>query len=333
MRRTNKTIALLAAALLVAAALAVSGIGLAQTPPQLRSVYTTEQLPLTDPSAAIWQQAAPIEVALTAQSAVTPALLEKSINSVRVRSLNDGQWISFLIEWQDSTRDVHALKPDEFRDAAAMQFPLNPEARGACMGARGLQVNLWHWKADWQEDIDKGFQEVTDAYPNFWLDLYPYAVGEPPYSMPESWNSVDARRYMAGWAAGNPFSDPYRVTPVQELAAEGFGTATHRLRQAVLGRGEWNNGTWRVVMSRPLTSDDESAVQFAPGGTHYVAFAVWNGSNDERGPRKQLSADTAMIVEAPGSGVSPWASAGVAVIALALGGGIGFAIRRGMVKG
>jgi hypothetical protein len=301
--RLRQYVRLLLLVLILALGMALSGRGvvLAQAQPQLVSRYLGEELPLTDPTAPLWDTLPALEVPLTAQSGVVPALLQASIPVVRVRSVHNGQWITFLLEWDDQTRDMRASRPDEFRDAAAIQIPVDTSIPGVCMGVRGKMVNLWHWKADWQADIDEGFRDVVDAYPNFWKDYYPFVIGDPPFRVPVSFNSLDARAYLAGWAAGNPLSDPVRVTPVEELTAEGFGTATHKIGQQtqhVLGRGVWKDGKWRVVFSRPLALGQTDAAQFVPGATAYVAFAVWNGSNQEVGARKQLSADVTLLVEA-----------------------------------
>jgi hypothetical protein len=193
---------------------------------------------------------------------------------------------------------MYASLPDQFRDAAAIQLPFDSTIPGVCMGMRDKPINLWHWKADWQADIDEGFRDVVQAYPNFWKDYYPFAVGTPPFNVPGSFASTDARSYLAGWVAGNPLSNPARLTPVEELAAAGFGTASHRTVQNVLGRGMWKDGKWRVVFSRPLAVGDTEAVQLRPGGRTFVAFAVWNGSNQEVGSRKQVTADTPLAIQA-----------------------------------
>lgn len=321
----SRTVAL-AAIVALGLALGAANIVLAQAPSELVSRYVTTSASLTDPLAPVWSNVPAVEMPLTAQSAAPPALLKQSVRSVRVRSVNDGQWISFLLEWDDSTRDVRASRPDEFRDAAAIQLPVDASIPGGCMGARGLPTNLWHWKGDWQNDIDKGFQDVTQAYPNFWKDYYPFVVGKPPYQVPADFPSTDARTYMVGWSVGNPLSQPMRVTPVEELAAHGFGTATSRSSQNVLGRGAWQNGVWRVVFSRPMALSETDTVQFVPGGTAHAAFAVWNGSNQEVGARKQLSSDVTLSIEGNPSSTLPWwVIIAAGLLALAFGGAVVYA--------
>ncbi len=291
---------LLVLIILLGAGLAARGTILAQAQPTLTSTYRAEAVPL-DPLAPAWNSVTALAVPLTAQSGIAPALAQPTVNQVSVKSLHDGQRIAFLLTWDDHTQDDHATRPDQFRDAAAIQMPVTGTVPVICMGAVGQLVNVWHWKADWQTDIDKGFQEIVEAYPNFWNDYYPFVVGQPPYHVPTDFASADAKAYLIGWTAGNPLSDPNRVTPVEDLSALGFGTLTHQKSQDVLGRGVWKDGKWSVVFSRPLASADAEDAQLTPGKSSSIAFAVWNGSNQEVGARKQLSSWVTLQIQGGGA--------------------------------
>jgi hypothetical protein len=279
--------------------LATQGITLAQQGPQLRSIYMNDPLPAADPRSPAWDQAPVLDVPLTAQAGIPPTLGAASIPSVKVRSLNDGSTIIFRMEWQDNTQDMDTNRANAFRDAAALLFVVGDGLPAVCMGTPTQLTDIWHWKADWQQDIDKGFQEVIEAYPNFWRDYYPYAVGTPPFSVPADFDSDLAREYLVGWSVGNPLSQILRQTPVEELTAKGFGTATTKTAQTVLGRGEWRGGQWRVVFARALRSDNADSA--AIGGKKEVPFAIaiWNGSNQEVGARKQVSSFVNVVVQGP----------------------------------
>jgi hypothetical protein len=277
----------LVAAVALAALLANQGIALAQQGASVVSKRVAE-VPL-DPMAAAWSQARAIEVPLTPQAAIMPRLSQASIPTARLRSLHDGERIAFMLEWQDATRDASTNQVDRFRDAAAILLSLTPDVPNICMGAPGQLTNLWHWKADWQEDIDKGFQDVVQAYPNFYKDNYTGVSGTPPFQAPEDFSSDLARSYFLGLAAGNPLSQFDKVSPVEELLSAGFGTTTHKAAQNVDGHGVWSDGRWRVVFVRPLQVSDSEAAPLAGRSEFPVAVAVWNGSNQEVGARKQLS--------------------------------------------
>ncbi|MBI4504205.1 MAG: hypothetical protein HY691_01610 [Chloroflexi bacterium] len=328
--------ALVVLLVLVAAALALRGTALAQQAPQLTASLVRE-LP-TDPESPIWQQARPAAVPLTPQVVALPRLAQVSVQSVSVRALHDGQRIAFLMAWSDPTRDARAVKPDEFRDAAAIMLPVGDAPPNICMGSPGQTTNLWHWKADWQEDIDKGFQDLPQAYPNFSKDYYPYAAGSPPFDAAKDFASDEAKAYLIGRAAGNPLSAVTKKSPVEELLAVGFGTTTHKQRQEVEGRGVWSGGRWQVAFVRALASGDAAEADLAKRSDVPVAFAVWNGANQEVGARKQVSGFLTLRIagEAAPPAAPPaaapavptrvplayewWISIAVALIILVLGG-------------
>jgi DMSO reductase family type II enzyme heme b subunit len=72
------------------------------------------------------------------------------------------------------------------------------------------------------------------------------------------------------------------------VTAAGRGTTRRQAESPLSGRGIWSNGTWKVVISRPFNVGLPAAlvVPLAPGMTHKCTFAVWQGSNKERGGLK-----------------------------------------------
>lgn len=258
----------------------------------LSSLAVRGPIPMTDPESANWQKTVSLQVPLSAQITTRPMNPNPSIRTVTVRSLNNGTWIAFHFVWRDSTSNMTTLKTESFRDSVAIQFPraaVNAQPF-VCMGQLPDVVNIWHWKADWQKDIDVAFQELADAYPDFWVNFYPFALGGPPYSIPPPDVTKINKTFIAGWAAGNQFSNPLRVTPVEDLVAGGFGSLTSQAQQDVIGRGVWKDGIWSVVMARPLKTNDKSDAQFSIGENKAVAFAVWDGANNEVNGRKSVSA-------------------------------------------
>lgn len=289
----------------VAVALSFNGSALAQQVPTVSAVHV--QQVSSDPFDPSWSSAQVAMVPLTPQVLALPQLAKPSITNLFVRAVNDGQRVGFRLDWDDPTRDAQALMQNQFRDAAAVMVASAQGVPNICMGSPGQVTNLWHWKADWQEDLDKGYQEVVDAYPNFFKDYYPFVTGSPPYRMPTDFSSPDARRYLIGQSAGNPLSQPTRSTPVEELLSAGFGTATHRTQQTVEGKGVWANGHWNVTFVRALAVSGAEAASLEGVTQAPVAFAVWNGSNAEVGARKQLSgmATVRMLPPAPEAPAGP----------------------------
>src|SRR5512139_2784047 len=110
-------------------------------------------LPVSDPTSAEWQHATAIDVPLSAQNVTKPYLLETKIKSVSARALQNASQIAILVEWSDDTQDDSTVAIQDFRDGTAVQFPQVQGQPYFCMGQQGGNVNLWHWKANWQAEI------------------------------------------------------------------------------------------------------------------------------------------------------------------------------------
>jgi complex iron-sulfur molybdoenzyme family reductase subunit gamma len=59
--------------------------------------------------------------------------------------------------------------------------------------------------------------------------------------------------------------------------------------QNVAAEGKRQFDRWAVVFKRHLASEEKFNVNFREGGVTPVAFAVWNGSEGDRGGRKVVS--------------------------------------------
>jgi len=245
-----------------------------------------DELPLGDPHAAAWSQAEAVDVPVMPQVMAMPTLDTPSISTVRVQAMTDDEHVAWRLSWTDESADMN-VDAGRFCDAVAIQFPLTQGAPFT-MGAEGMKVQVLHWKAVWQKDVDEHFQDVQDLHPNYWADLYWFAEGGPPYRVPDDFKSEAARQYLLGFAAGNPMSDFHRKQPVEELVAEGFGTLTHQPESASAGRGVWKDGRWAVVFARPLQTDDPLDFQFDGSGGQ-ISVAVWEGSAGNVGGRKHWS--------------------------------------------
>ena len=126
-------------------------------------------------------------------------------------------------------------------------------------------------------------------HPNYRADFYWFADGDFPSPYATSLDNPQARQFMPAMAAGNPMADPGRERPVEELVAEGFGTAT-TVRDTISGaNGHWKDGRWTVVFDRPLTSDDPIAAAMSAGKADALAFAVWDGTAKNVGGQKHFS--------------------------------------------
>ncbi|MFQ5851233.1 MAG: c-type cytochrome [Candidatus Binatia bacterium] len=154
--------------------------------PVLKSRRVNRDLPL-DPNDPIWEEAEPLDVPLSGQVIVAPRWQNHSVDLISVRSLYNKGAIVFLMEWDDrfkdavhreelvSVKDTYA-KPDPkkkwiLRDAIEIQFPLKiPQGADRpyfFLGQPDEPVNLWRWKADWNEDArrDSAVEELNAMGP------------------------------------------------------------------------------------------------------------------------------------------------------------------------
>ncbi|HHL40790.1 MAG TPA: c-type cytochrome [Deltaproteobacteria bacterium] len=102
---------------------------------------------------------------------------------------------------------------------------------------------------------------------------------------------------------GDP-SNPVNIWFWQSAAGEGEsptlkllnGTGIDNLEErdpaeaGLTFKSAYDKGTWRVVMKRPLQTDDkEKDLQFTPGKYIPIAFAAWDGSNQEEGSKHVMT--------------------------------------------
>ncbi len=260
-------------------------------------VAKTASAPSTDPRSALWNGAQETKVALMPQSIVYPLLGKQSVTSLRVRALLDDQWLAVRLEWDDRQRD-DKLEVDKFTDAIAIEMPIRePQKTNPMMGSAEYPVYILHWKAAWQKDVDVGHHaDVQEYHPGYWADPYPFVEGRYPYDVSESFQSDNARRYFAATSAGNPIAKLYRKWPVEELHAEGFGSLADHNFQDAQGKGVWENGKWSVVVSVPRQTADKENPSLASGMTTAMAFALWDGSNQNVGGRKHWASFVKVVL-------------------------------------
>ena len=233
----------------------------------IRSQFLPDELPF-EPKSPLWEKSTPIVLPLSGQVITRPTLPDPTVKALTVRSLHNGKEIVFLLEWQDPTKNDR-LTPGTFRDGAAMAFPLGDAPAFFCMGQLDHYLNIWHWKADWQTDIERRKAKETERK----------ASGES-----------EVRRFEV---------IPRRASSVEDLLGGGFSTLTSKRGQGtVQGNAIWEQGRWKVVFKRALeTRDPDNDAIFGPGRVQTVAFAVWNGENKERNGQKAIAPWLQLILD------------------------------------
>lgn len=238
---------------------------------------------VTDPTNGTWLNLPASTVKLIPQDVQEPKLADPSIGSLKVRSINNGSWIAFHMEWEDSTEDFN-LRVDRYSDGVAVEFPLNPkQPPDHRMGSEKEPIHLLLWKA-YQQKAREGTSFLALNYPNRWSDYSPYELPGNPVSPAQA---VEIKNLLPAVAAGNPIV-PGTVPVVEELYAETWNKVVIHEDQDARGKGTWKDGRWYVVIARPIITPDP---QDAPldGGSSYVSFACWDGVKANQGPRKMVT--------------------------------------------
>lgn len=266
---------------------------------QITSTYIREPVPEQDPDSRLWKKARPVLVPLTPQMSALPFRKEPAFPAITVRSLHDGSKIAFLLTWEDPDADHLTIKTDQFRDACGVLLgPADAPAAFYMMGTADVPASIMCWRADWQKDIDEGYQDLEVAFPNVAFDYYPPLPKAPrPLKVDDSY-PAEGRAWLIGWTAGNPLSAPTKPSPVEKLIGHGPGTLTHLQTQDATGRGVWSEGRWKVVLARPFAAANAGETAIEAGKEYSVVFTVWSGSAGDRGSRKSPSGLGKLIVEA-----------------------------------
>jgi hypothetical protein len=230
----------------------------------IRARHVEGALPVgpEDPS---WANISPMTLPLSGQVITRPVWPEPTARALTVRSLHNGTEIVFLLEWQDNTKNDR-LTPGTFRDGVAIGLPLGDAPAFFCMGQLDHYINIWHWKADWQSDIDRRAAKTSE----------------------KARDGVRTFEVI-----------PRRVSSVEDLIGGGFSTLTTKEKQGrVQGQALWKDGVWHVVMRRPLVSEEqENEAKLIPGRVQTVSFAVWNGENKERNGQKAVAPWFQLVID------------------------------------
>jgi DMSO reductase family type II enzyme heme b subunit len=210
-----------------------------------------------------------------------------STNSIRIKSFYNNENIAFLLEWDDRTNE----QAETYSDAVAIQFPTKiPEGLKKpyfAMGDSGNGVELLHWKAydesvlvaqsadDIETETDGGEsleeQEETDTEGSEEIEVVQEDEGNVEETVKEEFKGF---------------------FKIKEMNAKGFKRLSVQPdnSQNSLGKSQWKNGKWQVMITRPLfTADKKTDVQFVKGKLIPYALAVWDGSNSEIKGQKAIS--------------------------------------------
>ncbi len=236
------------------------------------------------PDPDVFKDAKEETISLMAQPMAVPRPASTTTDKVYVKAVHNKDWIAFLLRWQDSEKS-EAGRLGTYSDAIALQFPVKDHKTPppVFMGAKANPVHIYHWRAQYQVDKEKGVRSMKDLYPNMTVDMYPMEF--PDMGTLHEVDEGKKEIYSYGKAAGNPQS--YLKKGVDELLAEGFGSSSVVENVNADAQGVYKDGQWQVVITRPLKREGASVLP--AGSSTFLAFAVWQGGKDEVGSRKSVT--------------------------------------------
>jgi hypothetical protein len=254
-------------------------VACSRAPQRTNDVTVTPAATLAlDPDDSGWRGAPEHAAKLLVQDIVEPRLMKASTAEVLVQALTNGSDVAFRLRWADAKADDQAT-PGRMVDSCAIQLPQKAEkdAPAPQMGEAGRGVEITMWRADWQAFVNGRGDTIRDIYPNAAVDHYPYSV--PALEPGSAAQAEMARRYAPAAVAANRRVGP-RKTPVEDLLADGPGTLSPNPAGASTGQGKRTKDGWAVVLRRKLPAGLTTKVR------SQIAFAVWEGSQQEAGSRK-----------------------------------------------
>ena len=257
------------------------------------------------------------------QMITNPMWPNPAVKYVFVKAATNGKEIAVHLEYGDATRNDIMVTSQQYKDQAAIMFPVNQsgEEPPFTMGGDGERVNIWQWKATWSKEgtTRSSMQDLEDQYAYMAMGSGSYYMYEPDGKLSgidtahqsgtktgsaktQGAGDISKRStnidfgmgqnegvFNPGRATGNILSDAsMRVSAVEDLNAEGFSTLTTQAHQDVDGDGNWRNNRWAVVFKRSLSTGDANDTQFT-GGKTPMAIAIWNGGNKERNGQKAVT--------------------------------------------
>ncbi|MFQ5626824.1 MAG: ethylbenzene dehydrogenase-related protein, partial [Methyloligellaceae bacterium] len=141
----------------------------------------------------------------------------------------------------------------------------------------------------------------------------PEAMEKPYFGMGDASQPVNLWQWRSGTTD--------KQESVSLMNARGFEKIEKRDAAALRlsAKGAYSDGTWRVVMRRPLaTGNDKDDIQFVPGKFTPIAFAAWDGSNSEKGSKHTITTWYWLLLEPP-TGSKPFIAAFVVFLLIGAG--------------
>lgn len=169
--KINKTITLA-----LIAAFLVGGMAFTAQAATIKAIKVQGEIPL-DPTDPFWSPnygptaGKHVRIDMDPQMITNPMWPNPSTKWVEIKAANNGKEIAVMLTWADPTRNDVMVQSQQYKDQAAIMFPVNQagEEPPFTMGGEGERVNIWQWKATWDKENagvggNRTMQDVEDQY-------------------------------------------------------------------------------------------------------------------------------------------------------------------------
>jgi len=131
----------------------------------------------------------------------------------------------------------------------------------------------------WQDDLEDGVIKDINQFVDAAAVMFPMVEDAPLIGMGIKGKPVNVWMWRADWERP------------KNVAAEGMGTTKRRNDPALSSAVRHSDGQWDLVVGRSLEEKGapRGTVVLAPGAVSKIAFAVWQGSDQERAGLKAFS--------------------------------------------
>ncbi len=157
----------------------------------IKAVKVKGSIP-TDPSSLFWSERygptalKHVIVDMDPQMITNPMWPNPVTKYVFVKAATNGKEIAVHLEWADASRNDIMVTSQQYKDQAAIMFPVNQsgEEPPFTMGGAGERVNIWQWKATWDKEGagsagNSALQDLEDEYDFMVMGSGSYYMYEP----------------------------------------------------------------------------------------------------------------------------------------------------------
>ncbi len=187
-------------------------------------------------------------------------------------------------EWRSAPEEPLALSPTPLGSQPSVYILAAWQDRPYGL-APTLKVRAAHngdallFRLAWTDDTKDDRLDDTDRFFDAAAVLFPLKDDAALTSMGSTTQPVNA------WYWRPDLERPINIT------ATGLGTTVRSPDGFLEAGAQYAGSEWNVVIARPFAVRSEAAVSLIPGLKGKVGFAIWQGSNRERGGLKSVTLD------------------------------------------